>query len=486
MDQHAAAVVAAHPLQHATEGQQSAYLHALASEVRMLVDYVSASTKRTLRDLEMPDPAAPGGAPMPIGDALTRIERMERRLADREPPVVGDFALVQVVRDALSEIVRPASGLTIAYTAMVTGNRRGPRSDERATMAERAYRGLAQRARWHRFWHTCVMVMTLLVTGFVAWESAKVAFGKSLLQTLDTLRGQQASLYAEKQRLEAAMDKPDLSVETIISGVAGGGDLPLSLFPLCDRPGLLIGQMRARNGAFAPPSDGGSQVLRPYTHPQARDVCERDSVLAANLGIAHANLRRYQEDWSQMVGSVFSLSGLAHDAVFLMRSSLGGGGGGVPSASAADKAMSDKTTSDIELQVAPTLLVLGNYLLPVLFSLLGAAIFVILDHYGKVQTSQLHPKDRMLSPVRLVLGLVTGACVGLFFSSYGPAAAGASTITGMAGAAGPGPLIASLSLTASGVAFLAGFGVEGVFRMLETLVSRVFSVEAAPQPSSTR
>jgi hypothetical protein len=35
-------------------------------------------------------------------------------------------------------------------------------------------------------------------------------------------------------------------------------------------------------------------------------------------------------------------------------------------------------------------------------------------------------------------------------------------------------------MSASGVAFLAGFGVEGVFSMLQSLVARVFA--AAPGP----
>lgn len=39
-------------------------------------------------------------------------------------------------------------------------------------------------------------------------------------------------------------------------------------------------------------------------------------------------------------------------------------------------------------------------------------------------------------------------------------------------------MIGALTLTASGVGFLAGFGVEGVFAMLGMLVKRVFGSEA--------
>ena len=43
--------------------------------------------------------------------------------------------------------------------------------------------------------------------------------------------------------------------------------------------------------------------------------------------------------------------------------------------------------------------------------------------------------------------------------------------------AGPAQtLVASLSLSASGIAFLAGFGVEAVLKLLQDLVMRVFTV----------
>jgi hypothetical protein len=110
----------------------------------------------------------------------------------------------------------------------------------------------------------------------------------------------------------------------------------------------------------------------------------------------------------------------------------------------------------------------GNYMLPVIFGLLGILVFVILDFYDKLRDSRLDPRDHWLCLIRLVLGLVTGSCIGLFYSASVPA--GASPTESVA---------AALSLSASGIAFLAGYGVEGVFNMLEGLVSRVF---VAQQP----
>ena len=122
---------------------------------------------------------------------------------------------------------------------------------------------------------------------------------------------------------------------------------------------------------------------------------------------------------------------------------------------------------DVEFAIAPALAVHANYILPVIFAFLGAAAFVVLDFYGKVRESVLVPRDHLLSWIRLGLGLMIGGCIGLLVSSYAPPpSAGVQS-----------SLIASLTLSASGLAFLAGFGVEGVFSMLQTLVRRVFPAE---------
>lgn len=85
----------------------------------------------------------------------------------------------------------------------------------------------------------------------------------------------------------------------------------------------------------------------------------------------------------------------------------------------------------------------------------------------KRRDSLLAPRDAVLSWIRLVLGMVLGACVGLFFSTANPSLGG----TAPNGAA----LADSIALSASDLAFIAGFGVEGVFGMLDSLVRRIFS-----------
>jgi cell division protein FtsB len=443
--------------------ERVSYIRAALSEIRMLVDYLAASTVRTLDEIKIHDPGSNPPTELNAGQLLLRMDEIEARTADQSY-TVSDLALIQVTRDALGRLVRPVSGLTVAYTALVVGNRRGSKSESRATLAQQAYPGLVSTAKAHRWAQRILLAIAVIVTISAVWESAKVALGKSLLQSLAGLRAQQAVIAQEVASLEATLDKlPEgtLTPDTI----ADHGRVVLAAFALCDRSKVLAHYLPADNL----PTDNNGLPLRLSTSPQVRDVCGRDSVLAKNIQIAHDDLIQYRTYWPGMVGSIFNLVGqVASIPCHLL---------GCRSAPSAVSVL-NKGEDDVEFLVAPTLLVWGNYILPVIFGFLGAVIFVILDFFGKIRDSRLGPRDNVLSWIRLVLGLVTGAAVGLFFSAYTPPQLATGTP-----AAGTADLIASLTLSASGVAFLAGFGVEGVFTLLESLVSRVFASEQGAAPS---
>jgi hypothetical protein len=116
--------------------------------------------------------------------------------------------------------------------------------------------------------------------------------------------------------------------------------------------------------------------------------------------------------------------------------------------------------------------ILGNYLLPVLYGWLGALGFVLRRLNRQLADCLLTPRDLRANHIRIILGTVTGACIGLFVNS----STGAATLTGIGGAA--------VTLSASGIAFLAGYGVEGVFRMLDALINHVFTPTDSRQDRS--
>jgi len=110
-----------------------------------------------------------------------------------------------------------------------------------------------------------------------------------------------------------------------------------------------------------------------------------------------------------------------------------------------------------------------------MFGFLGSLLYVLVDHFNKLQGNTLNPKDFSLVFLRLILGLVVAACVSLLVSSY--AGPGQPTPGSASGTPTPGLFVASLTLSASGLAFLAGFGAEAVFMLLQALIGRVFATQ---------
>ncbi|HEX2763508.1 MAG TPA: hypothetical protein VHM92_06640 [Allosphingosinicella sp.] len=108
--------------------------------------------------------------------------------------------------------------------------------------------------------------------------------------------------------------------------------------------------------------------------------------------------------------------------------------------------------------------VLAGTILPIFYGLLGSAAAVVRSISAKLRDSTLMPRDLSLAFIQLALGAVIGACVGLFVTS--DADAGSSQ-----------GLLGAVHLSAPALCFVAGFGVEGVFLALESLLRRVFNVE---------
>jgi hypothetical protein len=108
--------------------------------------------------------------------------------------------------------------------------------------------------------------------------------------------------------------------------------------------------------------------------------------------------------------------------------------------------------------------VLGGAVLPTLYGLLGAGAAVVRTMSARIRESMLSPRHLQLTFVQLTLGAVIGGCIGLFV-----------TPSGAPSSAPPG-LLGSAPLSASALCFIAGFGVDGVFQALESLIQRVFNI----------
>lgn len=125
-------------------------------------------------------------------------------------------------------------------------------------------------------------------------------------------------------------------------------------------------------------------------------------------------------------------------------------------------------TVDATVELSPSFLgsildVFNSFVLPVLFAMLGTMVRTFRSIREKIGESVLAPRDRMLALINLPMGFIAGLAVGLFFT---PGAASAVQGTAM-----------PITLTTSGIGFLAGYGAEAFFALLDAVIKRVFNLE---------
>jgi hypothetical protein len=453
-----------------------AHVKAAVAEVRLMLDYIGNLSKASIAGLALSSPAEKPEAGLNAEQVLTRFSVIATETnADREVKPC-DAAFVALLRDKLN-------GMTVAYTWMVSGrsNYKGSRIGGEDThglrfeLAKDAYPGLQTKARLHNIFSLIFLVLAILTTGFAVWQATKVALGKSLLASLQELRTQQGTLNVAKTKLTGdGDDKTKSAGQNPAFSHAGWFLRP------CENTSYRYYSLKqdekdalnAWNESHRQLGDNNKvSEVQIFSSSSEQETCDQDAILAGKFGVYYHSLRLYEENWPGLVGRTFSVAQMLADIpakIYLnaVRSIS-------PATAAAQSnkpADAQQVINDIEWVVVARLLVLGNYVLPVVFALLGAIAFVMVDYFNKVKRNLLLPSDLGLAWIRLVLGLLVGACIGLLYSSTFPASQAPGTAAGVAG------LLNTLSLSASGVAFLAGFGVEGVFSALEALVRRAFPV----------
>jgi hypothetical protein len=440
-------------------------------------------------------------------EILSRLDDIDQKVDNEARLASSEFAFLQMLRDRLSQLVHPASNLTVAYTTLVTqGGASGRKQLARVGLAATAYPNLLWRARRHRWSNVAFLILAIAFTYVAVDLSVQVATGKYVLQTLDVLNARRDAIASEEQKLEASLNGPLGSLKTAGDLVHADGSVDMRAFRVCDRSELYAQTVmdRLKDAAQVSTLPNKTELIAtgdllqkhlsttgktedPITlrsDPEERKLCGLDDVLKVDFRIAHRTVASWIACGSAQIGGIFFF--VDQRILGPIGTLIWGTDYGVctPYLTAYNRDQQSNVTTDVELQIPPKVLAVGNYLLPVVFSLLGSLLFVILEYYNKVRTSVLSPSDSWLSWIRLVLGVAVGACIGLFFTSYAPSTPPLQSPETGGGTA----LIASLSLSASGLAFLAGFGVEGVFTMLQQLVGRIFAIDsnATGSSSSTR
>jgi hypothetical protein len=422
------------------------------SEVYLLLDSISADPATTVAErVDGPLRDKQGLGP----DWIERICKITWPPDGTESENAADAALLIRAKDYLNRLSHPASGATIAFTHLVTN---GPPSDRRRgllawlggkkdgddapapapvplsplsptmtrwSLAETAYPDLVTKAvafRRNMFRISAGLLLVLLLTSMLSWYAA---WGSA---TISDYRSARAAFLEAK----GAVATLEISREAAAQRAAAGADG-------ASAPSGTAGENPP--ATQTPPASGTGQTEAAFTA-----LCKRARLQAAEAqacGQAEANDRLLVQaeqrvaDW--LCWTVFA------PCTPKVRNPAGRG----------------EAASRANALVA----ILAGSVLPFLYGLLGAGAAVVRSLSAQIRANMLNPRDLHLAVLQLALGAVVGATIGLFIASPGSDESG---------------LLSPIGLSAPALAFVAGFGVEGVFQALESLIRRIFNLPETP------
>jgi hypothetical protein len=396
------------------------------ADVYLLIDHLSGRADRKVGTIELEGCPEPGQK----ANLIDQVCQVRWPASGDQPKPANQAAVLFKARDKLSELAAPATGLTVAYTLLVAPGRCG-----KAELARKAYPHLVEHAkqlrRWLR-WLLGIMITGIVLTSLASWY---VGYGKLVLSRIDQLDTQRSEITAAFDTLEGLNRTSGQAIPSRGTPSEAWMEDEADLINRCDR---------LATTPLPPNGDNSTRLIR---------ACEAAHQLDNKRIVADQALDEWGSYWWWLPHSAWAL-GVAH---------VEGKG-----AAANDIAVVERK----EQWSSNLLAILGNYALPMMYGLLGAAAAAMMNVNQKIRSSRLSPRDRRMSQVQLVLGVITGGCIGLFLT---PSGAGTTT-TPLSGG--------GVAFSASALSFLAGFGVEGVFKMVQNILVTVFGDQ--PHMSSAR
>jgi hypothetical protein len=440
------------------------------SEVHLLLDNVSANPTTTLAERLTATQGLEDDLP---GDWIEQVCRISWPPEGSDDDKAEDAALLIKAKDRLNRLSYPASGSTIAFTLLVTQHetqsqpwltlRKGgeggeggeERSPTRNSLAQTAYPDLIPKAiRFRRAMRSIsiALVVALFLTCLLSWY---VAYGNSALAELTTAQARFEEAAQRVNEAEAAQFKQSesaipaaLPADEAAKDVASADAVPVTatvtttvepkFTPYCE--GALN---PAQSQACAARSEAMDNL-----HRVKRRLVGWICVVSWNC---LKDVAPYETAAAPRPGKDGALS--AEDARALREGLLAG-------------ERNKELIANAPSRASALANIMGTAVLPFLYGLLGAGAAIIRSLSHKIRASLLSPRDLHLSFQQLALGAVVGACIGLFIAAPGAAGEGES-------------LLGPVTLSASAISFVAGFGVDSVFEALETLIKRIFNIAPA-------
>lgn len=411
------------------------------NEVHLLLDFISGRPDSHIWDLDGKVPRSPTDTPPPgekpavaeRNHTLDAFETIKWVCKLRYPPTspstdkAYDATLLFYVKDRLNSLAYPATGLTIAYTYIFVEEQRpiqgmhdpDRETQTRASVAREAYPGLVGSARRFRWIHKFNTVIGVCVTVFAALLLWLVTYGVQITARFEADGRAAADI---TQQIYAEVDKDNAAGSADGRIITSRKTVP----ERCDASGI----------------DGQTNAVRL--------LCNDWSYMQARYDMSIAD------------AATFANSFPSSALMLVFPTAVGRGEWTSPSARPGAP-REDKARQEAIQSITLVLSTYASYVLPILFALVGTIASLLRDIGNKITDNLLAPRDETLALMRVPLGLMAGVAVGLFFSP-------SATATQISAGAGV------LTLSASGLAFIAGYAADGFFRMLDTLTTRVFNL----------
>ncbi|HYJ52496.1 MAG TPA: hypothetical protein VEW04_04930 [Allosphingosinicella sp.] len=401
------------------------------SEVHLLLDNVSANPNTTVSERTTEEKLKQQGL---ANDWIEKVCEISWPPDGSNEEKAEDAALLIRAKDYLNRLSAPASGSTIAFTLLVTQGDAKPRRSKLASLWRRleeeevaGHRPPTRRSLAEAAYPDLIEK----ATGFrraIWWISVSLVFALLLTCTISWYVAYGNAALAELASARTAVATAQERVDEAETGDNDDGGGAPDQAPRTIASTARASTQPAGGGAASTPQFIGLCANKPYQAAAQSHLCNaRDHALAEQQQV-----ERRLADW------------LCWDRF--------------------DDCSNPAKLRDAASRAAATASIIGTAVLPFLYGLLGAGAAIIRSLSRKIRASLLSPRDLHLSFQQLALGAVIGACIGLFVSA--PGGDGESIL---------GPV----TLSASAISFVAGFGVEAVFQAIEALITRIFNLTSA-------
>lgn len=459
----------------------------LLSEVLLLIDFVSGHPDRHIGGMDFAF-RKPGDEKKTLDafETITYVCKLGYPPGADELHRAADAALLLLVKDKLTSLAYPAKGVSIAYTycfvepmgslgdwfkRLVGRGNDSTVLQTQATVAREAYPALYRSARRFRGIHRLMIFVSILLTTLSAALLWMVAYGVQITSRFEEDRLKNAVVERQiYERISAQDALLPFNQRKMLVPWRRCGELLLpqqttEVSLLCNE--WAYTQARYDKTIFDTCVFARSfpthllMWLFPSEIGQSRELCgtltQSKKALGASATTASSSTRPSSEGKAAPPGR---RSG--HDSTIraAAKSKMLPHGASSTNANIGDALTDGPTQQDVQ-SVTLVLAVYSNYVLPILFGFLGTAASTLRSIGNKISGCVLGPRDPALAYLRIPIGIMAGLAVGLFFD---PASVAKGISLGTA----------TLTITASGIAFLAGYGADSFFKVVDRLVDRFF------------